>query len=55
MEHTPFEYGSLHFIPERRFKPASHSHSIIPLSHMRKEQNLALPGPDQERGREHGR
>lgn len=45
MGHTPFEYGGLHFIPERRFELVGQSHSIIPLSHMQQEQNLAFPGP----------
>lgn len=45
MDHTPFEYGGLHFIPEQRFEPAGQSHSIIPLSHIRQGQNLAFPGP----------
>jgi len=45
MDHTPFEYGGLHFIPERRFEPAGQYHSIIPLSRMRQDQNLAFPSP----------
>ncbi len=43
MDHTPFEYGGLHFIPEQRFEPAGQYHSIIPLSRMRQDQDLAFP------------
>ncbi len=45
MDHTPFEYGGLHFIPERRFEPAGQGRSIIPLSRMREDQNLMFPNP----------
>ncbi len=45
MDHTPFEYGGLHFIPEQRFEPAGQYHSVIPLSRMRQDQNLAFPSP----------
>ncbi len=45
MDHTPFEYGGLHFIPEQRFEPAGQYHSIIPLSRMRQDQDLAFHSP----------
>ena len=32
MDHTPFEYGGLRFIPERRFEPQGQYHRRIPLS-----------------------
>ena len=34
MEHTPFAYGGLHFIPEQRFDPQGQYHRRIPLSRM---------------------
>ena len=34
MEHTPFEYGGLYFIPERQFEPQGQYHRRIPLSRM---------------------
>lgn len=34
MDHTPFEYGGLHFIPEQRFEPQDQYHRCIPLSRM---------------------
>lgn len=45
MDHTPFEYGGLHFIPERRFEPAGQYHSIIPLSRMRPDAELGFCKP----------
>ncbi len=45
MEHTPFEYGGLHFIPERRFEPQGQYHRRIPLSRMGQEAEADLfPG-----------
>jgi len=45
VDHTPFKYGGLHFIPEQRFESAGPYHSKIPLSRMRKATALDLCGP----------
>ena len=45
MDHTPFEYGGKHFIPERQFEPQGQYHSRIPLSRMREDMGLGLCGP----------
>ena len=42
MDHTPFEYGGLHFIPERRFEPQGQCHRRIPLSRMGKAADANL-------------
>ena len=42
MDHTPFEYGGLHFIPERRFEPQGQYHRRIPLSHMGQDADTNL-------------
>lgn len=43
MNHTPFAYGGLHFIPERQFDPLGPYHSRIPLSRMREDAELGFP------------
>ena len=42
MEHTPFEYGGLHFIPERQFEPAGKHHSLIHVSRLRLDVELGF-------------
>lgn len=42
MDHTPFEYGGLHFIPEQRFEPQGQYHRRIPLSHMGQDADANL-------------
>mgnify|MGYP001025881506 FL=1 len=42
MEHIPFEYGGLHFIPERQFEPASERHSLIHVSQLRLDVELGF-------------
>ena len=45
MEHTPFEYGGPHFIPDRRFEPQDQYHRRIPLSRIGREAEANLfPG-----------
>lgn len=42
MDHTPFAYGSLHFIPEQRFESQDQYHRRIPLSRMGKDADANL-------------
>ena len=42
MEHTPFEYGGLHFIPERQFEPQGQYHSLIYVSRLRLDVDLGF-------------
>lgn len=42
MDHTPFAYGSLHFIPEQRFESQDQYHRHIPLSRMGKDADANL-------------
>ena len=40
MNHTPFEYGGKHFIPERQFEPAGEHHRLIRVSRLRLDVEL---------------
>lgn len=45
MDHTPFEYGGLHFIPEQWFESQDRYHRRIPLSRTGKDADANLfPG-----------
>ena len=45
MDHTPFAYGGLHFVPEQQFESQGQYHRRIPLSRMGQEAEVDLfPG-----------